>query len=57
MGHVKPSPSEMPPVLVVDDDPTFRSLLRLWLGIYGFQAVEADSAAHALESASTFPAS
>jgi CheY-like chemotaxis protein len=55
MGDVKPTSPQTPPVLVVDDDPTFRSLVRLWLGIYGFHGIEADSAAHALESASTHP--
>jgi CheY-like chemotaxis protein len=55
MVDVKPSSPQTPPVLVVDDDPTFRSLVRLWLGIYGFDAVEAGSAAEAAESASIHP--
>jgi two-component system chemotaxis response regulator CheY len=52
---VKPSSPQTPPVLVVDDDPVFRSLVRLWLGIYGFDTLEAGSAAEAVESASAHP--
>jgi two-component system response regulator QseB len=55
MEDVKPSSPQTPPVLVVDDDPVFRSLVRLWLGIYGFTTLEADSAAEAVESASAHP--
>jgi response regulator RpfG family c-di-GMP phosphodiesterase len=38
----------MEPVLVVDDEPNIRALLRHWVGVFGYEPVEAGDADHAL---------
>lgn len=44
------------PVLIVDDDPSMRAALRQWMGLAGFQPIEAETAAGALQKLSpAFP--